>query len=88
VLITLHILERKKIKTKTLIKGQEGAENDGGTETKMFEFLLCLELCLDLRILGYLTFLGDTRWCSLLRHYATSRKVAGSIPDGVTGIFH
>jgi hypothetical protein len=21
-------------------------------------------------------------------HYATSRKVAGSIPDGVTGIFH
>jgi hypothetical protein len=25
---------------------------------------------------------------SLLRHCATSRKVAGSIPDGVTGIFH
>jgi len=24
----------------------------------------------------------------LLRHCATSRKVAGSIPDGVTGIFH
>jgi hypothetical protein len=23
-----------------------------------------------------------------LRHCATSRKVAGSIPDGVTGIFH
>jgi hypothetical protein len=23
-----------------------------------------------------------------LRHFATSRKVAGSIPDGVTGIFH
>jgi hypothetical protein len=23
---------------------------------------------------------------SWLRHYATSRKVAGSIPDGVTGI--
>jgi hypothetical protein len=22
-----------------------------------------------------------------LRHYATSRKVAGSIPDGVTGFF-
>ena len=30
----------------------------------------------------------DTRWRSWLRHCATSRKVAGSIPDGVTGIFH
>jgi len=28
-----------------------------------------------------------TRWRSWLRHYATSRKVAGSIPDGVIGIF-
>ena len=24
----------------------------------------------------------------MLRHCATSRKVAGSIPDGVIGIFH
>ena len=31
---------------------------------------------------------GGTRWHSWLRDYATSRKVAGSIPDGVTGIFH
>jgi len=31
---------------------------------------------------------GGTRWCSLLRHCATSRKAAGSIPDGVTGIFY
>jgi len=31
---------------------------------------------------------GGTRWRSWLRHSATSRKVAGSIPDGVTGIFH
>jgi hypothetical protein len=29
-----------------------------------------------------------TRWRSWLRHYATSRKVAGLIPDGVIGIFH
>jgi hypothetical protein len=29
----------------------------------------------------------STRWRSLLRHCATSRKVAGPIPDGVTGIF-
>ena len=28
------------------------------------------------------------RWRSWLRHYATSRKVAGSIPDGVIGNFH
>jgi len=29
-----------------------------------------------------------TRWRSLLMHCATSRKVAGSITDGVIGIFH
>jgi hypothetical protein len=29
-----------------------------------------------------------TRWRSLLRHCATSRKIAGSIPNGVIGIFH
>ena len=29
----------------------------------------------------------DTRPCSWLRHCATSRKIAGSIPDGLTGIF-
>lgn len=27
------------------------------------------------------------RWRSWLKHCATSRKVGGSIPDGVTGIF-
>jgi hypothetical protein len=26
--------------------------------------------------------------CTWLRHYATSRKVAGSIPDEVTGFFN
>ena len=30
----------------------------------------------------------DTLWRSWLRQCATSRKVAGSIPYGVTGIFH
>jgi hypothetical protein len=29
-----------------------------------------------------------TRWCSWLRHYATSWKVVGSIPDKVTGFFN
>ena len=33
-------------------------------------------------------YMGGTRWRSWLRHCAISRKVAGSIPDGVTGIFH
>jgi len=31
---------------------------------------------------------GGTRWRSWLRHCATSRKVAGSIPDGVVRFFH
>ena len=31
--------------------------------------------------------LRDRRWRSLLRRCATSRKVVGSIPDGVNGIF-
>ena len=29
-----------------------------------------------------------TQWRSWLRHCATSRKIAGSISDGVIGIFH
>ena len=32
--------------------------------------------------------LWTTRWRSWLRHSATNRKVACSIPDGVIGIFH
>ena len=32
--------------------------------------------------------LWGTRWRSCLRHCAACRKVAGPIPDGVTGIFH
>jgi hypothetical protein len=35
-----------------------------------------------------LSNIWGTRWRSWLRHCATSREVAGSIPDGVTGIFH
>ena len=31
---------------------------------------------------------GGKRWRSWLRHCATSQKVAGSIPDGVVGIFY
>jgi hypothetical protein len=37
---------------------------------------------------GYQPRTGGTRWRSWLRHCGTSRKVAGSILDGVIGIFH
>ena len=33
-------------------------------------------------------YIWGTRWRSWWRHCATSRKIAGSIPDGVIGIFH
>jgi hypothetical protein len=36
----------------------------------------------------FITHRVYSRWRSWLRHCATSREVAGSIPDGVTGIFH
>ena len=31
---------------------------------------------------------GCTQWHSCSRHCTTSQKVAGSIPDGIIGIFH
>jgi hypothetical protein len=34
---------------------------------------------------GYKKYKGGTRWRSWLRHCATNRKIAGSIPDGVNG---
>jgi len=40
------------------------------------------------KIMEYTSITGGTRWRSWLRHCATSRKVAGLVPDGVTGIFH
>jgi hypothetical protein len=46
------------------------------------QFLVCY------RMLWLLLGFDSTRWRSWLRHCATSRKVAGSIPDCVTGIFH
>jgi hypothetical protein len=33
------------------------------------------------------SYIWGTRWRSWLSHCATSRKAAGSIPDGVTGVF-
>ena len=41
-----------------------------------------------INIIEVLTIYCGTRWRSWLRHCATSRKVAGSIPDCVIGIFY
>jgi len=40
-----------------------------------------------IQILKITLEIRGTRWRSWLRHCATSRKVADSIPDGVIGIF-
>jgi hypothetical protein len=51
------------------------------TATRIFTCIVsyvCMFWCLS----------GGTQWCSSLRHCATIGKVAGSIPDGVIGIFH
>jgi len=45
--------------------------------------------CLSGSVMGLLyLWMQGTWWRSWLRHWATSRKVAGSIPDVVIGIFH
>ena len=51
-----------------------------------------ISVCIAYNVNSYLEklyiYAWDTQWRSWLRHCATSRKVAGSIPDGVIGIFH
>ena len=42
----------------------------------------------DLNCNNWIIMKGATRWRCWLRHWATSGKVAGSIPHVVTGIFH
>jgi hypothetical protein len=37
---------------------------------------------------GVFVYVLGTRWCGLFRHCATSRRVAGSIPDSVNRIFY
>jgi len=49
------------------------------TNTNVFVFLHITKCILVVR---------GTRWRSWLRHCPKSRKIAGSIPDGVTGNFH
>jgi len=40
------------------------------------------------QVLFYYHINGDMQWRSWLRHWATCRKVAGSIPESVFEIFH
>jgi hypothetical protein len=39
-------------------------------------------------VVGVLLVVVGPSGPTTFRHWATSKKVAGSIPDGVTGIFH
>jgi hypothetical protein len=58
----------------TLYKGQGTAE---GTRRVGLQIIFT----------HYSTSIRRMRWRNWLRHCATSRKVVGYIPDGVTGIF-
>lgn len=44
-------MEREKIKTKTFMQGEKGAENVGGTETNFWVSPLPGVKCLDIKIL-------------------------------------
>jgi len=62
----------------------------GGVEV---EILALLTSALDVEVWSFTPAngleSGARCWCrSWLRHCATNRQVTGSIPDGVTGIFH
>jgi hypothetical protein len=54
----------------------------------IIEVLLVLVVVLALVILGSTVPKAGIAVAQWLRYCATNRKVAGSIPDGVIGIFH
>jgi hypothetical protein len=67
-----------------------------GSTVQSLELLSSCSLCWDANFRCYegryeldrfIAYGGDMSWRSSLRHCSTSRKVAASIPDGVTGIF-
>jgi hypothetical protein len=58
------------------------------TSLTLFIHLVILNFFSSFVYMSYACGGGGTRWHSGLRHCATNRKVAGSIPDGVTGVFH
>jgi hypothetical protein len=50
--------------------------------------LFRIRRCAEYTFVHYISGFGDTRLRSWLRHYATSREVAGSNPDEVNGFFN
>jgi hypothetical protein len=53
-----------------------------------FLYAYSLRTCSLLISIEWILHVWGTQWCSWLRHCTTRPKVAGSIPDGVIGVFH
>jgi threonine/homoserine/homoserine lactone efflux protein len=59
------------------------------TTATLTKVIMLLLLFIGLIFKGFIPyFWGPQMVAQWLRHCATNREVAGSIPDGVTGIFH
>ena len=77
----------------TGLPGPPGKDGEPGTKGKLYDLTHnCIILCGCFRFVDAVTFnklvtVQLLQWRSWLRHCARSWKVAGSIPDGVTGIF-
>jgi hypothetical protein len=54
----------------------------------MFPSIIFLLYIIIFSLYVHLSLVWGTLWGIWLRHCTTSRKVVGSIPDSVTGIFH
>ena len=55
----------------------------------VYMYFVCVCVCMNvLCVCMHTCMYVCTRWRTWLRHYATSRKVAGSVTDGVNGIFY
>ena len=63
-------------------------QTDRRTGMKKLIFFYFAFLRTRLKIFDYEPGKGETAVARWLRRCTTNRKVAGSIPDGVTGIFH
>ena len=74
----------------TQFQSQELTLGIGVANTKMLSVGICVNVFgviqEEFRLLSTFHFRG-TRWRVWLRHCTTNRKAAGSIPDGVIGIF-